>query len=358
MLPNARLPNDRFRVALSGDFRLRDGSPAYPMFDLGPLLADPDIEVVHVDPVDGHLPADRLAGCDAAIVLVPRFDARSIPADGRLALVARFGVGYDSVDVDACTAAGIAVAITPDGVRRPVAVAIVTYLLALAGRLMAKDRLTRGGPATWHQRSDHMGLGLTTRTFAQLGVGNIGLEALRLLQPFGMRLIAHDPYIDRAAVAGLGVEMVGLDRLFAEADFLSVSVPLHPGTRAIVNADRLRSMKPSAYLINTARGPVVDQAALTRALTEGWIAGAGIDVFEVEPCPADDPLLRLDNVILSPHSLCWTDECFAGIGAADVRATLAVKRGTAPSGLVNRAVLDNPAWKTRAAGLARRFGAG
>lgn len=198
------MPDDRFRVALSGDFRRADGSPAYPMFDLGPLLDDPDIEVAYVDPVDGHLPADRLAGFDAVIVLVPRFDAASIPADGRLALVARFGVGYDSVDVAACTAAGIAVAITPDGVRRPVAVAIITYMLALAGRLVAKDRIVRGGPAAWPQRNDHMGLGLTTRTFAQLGVGNIGLETLKLLQPFGMRLIAHDPYIDPAAVAGLG----------------------------------------------------------------------------------------------------------------------------------------------------------
>ncbi|WP_374448887.1 NAD(P)-dependent oxidoreductase [Stella sp.] len=347
---------DRFRVALSGDFRRPDGSPAYPMFDLGPLAADPRVEIVHVDPVDGHMPAERLAGIDALILLVPRFDARSIPADGRLALVARFGVGYDSVDVGACTAAGIGVAITPDGVRRPVAVAIVTYMLALAGRLMVKDRIVRAGPAAWPQRNDHMGLGLTTRTFGQLGVGNIGLEALRLLQPFGMRLIAHDPYVDPAAAEALGVEMVGIDRLFREADFLSVSVPLNAETRGIVDADRLRAMKPTAFLINTARGPVVDQAALTRALTEGWIAGAGIDVFEVEPCPADEALLALDNVILSPHSLCWTDECFAGIGAADVRAVTAVKAGRVPAGLVDRRVLDNPLWQQRLAALGRRFG--
>lgn len=347
---------DRFRVALSGDFRRPDGSPAYPMFDLGPLTSDPTVEIVHVDPVDGHMPADRLAGIDALILLVPRFDARSIPADGRLALVARFGVGYDSVDVDACTAAGIGVAITPDGVRRPVAVAIVTYMLALAGRMMAKDRIVRAGPAAWPQRNDHMGLGLTTRTFGQLGVGNIGLEALKLLQPFGMRLIAHDPYVDPAAARAMGVEMVDLDRLFREADFLSVSVPLNAETRGIVDAARLRAMKPTAFLINTARGPVVDQRALTRALTEGWIAGAGIDVFEVEPCPVDEALLGLDNVILSPHSLCWTDECFAGIGAADVRAVQAVKAGRAPTGLVDRRVLDNPIWQQRLTALGRRFG--
>ncbi len=346
----------RFRVALSGDFRKPDGNPAYPMFDLGPLLDDPDVELVHVEPVDGRMPADRLAGCDALILLVPRFDAGSIPDDGRLALVARFGVGYDSVDVEACTRAGIAVAITPDGVRRPVAVAILTYLLALAGKLMVKDRLARGGSATWNQRNDHMGLGLTSRTFGQLGIGNIGMETLRLLQPFGMRLIAHDPHVDPAAAAALGCEMVGLEEIFRQADFLSISVPLNPETRRIVNAERLRTMKPTAYLINTSRGPVVDQPALTQALTEGWIAGAGIDVFEVEPCPADDPLLRLDNVIFTPHSLCWTDECFAGIGAGDVQAALAVKRGQPPKGLVNRAVLDSPLWRARLEGITRRFG--
>jgi D-3-phosphoglycerate dehydrogenase len=336
-----------FRVALSGDFRKPDGSPAYPMFDLDPLSRDPGIEVAHVEAVDGVLRAEDLEGFDALILLAPRFDRRSIPAGGRLAVVARFGVGYDNVDVPACTEAGIALVITPDGVRRPVAVSVLTFMLALAGRLLAKDRLTRLGPEGWARRSEFMGTGLTGRTLGQLGIGNIGAEVFRLAAPLGMRFIAHDPYVDPEHARALGVELVDIDALFREADFLSVSVPLSDATRGLVGDRLIGLMKPTACLINTARGPIVDQTALYRALAERRIAGAGLDVFEVEPTPADEPILTLDNVIVTPHALCWTDECFAGNGAADLRAVLAVKRGEIPTGIVNRDVLATPAWRRR-----------
>jgi phosphoglycerate dehydrogenase-like enzyme len=348
--------SDKFRVALSGDFRRADGSPAYPSFDLAALKSDPRIEVEHVMPVDGIMPAAALADFDALILLVPRFAPASVPANGRLAVVARFGVGYDSVDVPACTANGIALCITPDGVRRPVAVSIITYVLALSQKLLIKDRICREGPDGWAKRSDHMGAGIVGKTLGQLGIGNIGAEVFRLAKPFGMRFMAHDPYADDKVARDLGIELVGLEDLFRHSDFLSVSVPLSEQTRHIVNAQRLALMKPTAYLINTARGPVVDQKALHRALTDGTIAGAGLDVFDVEPAPADEPILKLDNVICTPHSLCWTDECFAGIGAADVAAVLSVMKGEVPRGLVNRAVADDPAWRAKLAALGARFG--
>ena len=128
---------------------------------------------------------------------------------------------------------------------------------------------------------------------------------------------------------------------------LSVNCPLNEETRHIVNAERLALMKPTAYLINTARGPVVDEAALTRALQERRIAGAGLDVLEQEPSPADNPLYRLDNVILTPHALCWTDQCFAGIGAADVKAVFDVMHGRVPTGIVNREIVERPAWRAK-----------
>jgi len=337
----------RFRVALSGDFRKADGSPTFPSFDLAPLENDPDIEMVWAEPVDGEIPAAALEGCHGLILLIPQFTARSIPASDTLAAVARFGVGYDNVDLEACTKAGIAVVITPSGVRRPVAVSVLTFILALSQKLLIKDKITRQGPEGWARRADHMGVGLLGKTLGQLGIGNIGAEVFRLAAPFGMRYIAHDPYADPAVAAELGVELVSLEELFANADFLSVSVPLTEATRGIVNADRLRLMKPTAYLINTARGPVVDQMALYEALSAGVIAGAGLDVFEVEPAPADEPLFLLDNVIVAPHALCWTDECFAGNGAADVAAMKALMAGKVPDGVVNRAVLDTQRFRER-----------
>lgn len=346
----------KFRVALSGDFRKADGSPTYPSFDLSPLTTNPDVETVFVDAVDGVMPAAGLAGCDALILLVPKFGKASVPPDSRLAVVARFGVGYDSVDVPACTEAGIALCITPDGVRRPVAVSILTFILALSQKLLVKDRLCRQGPEGWAKRSDFMGEGLVGKTLGQLGMGNIGAEVFRLAAPFGLRFIAHDPYQDPKVAADLGVELVGIEELFRRADFLSVSVPLSEATHHIVGERLLKLMKPTAYVINTARGPVVDQRALHRALVDGTIAGAGLDVFEVEPCPADEPIFQLDNVVVAPHSLCWTDECFAGNGAADIRAALEVMHGRVPVGIVNRDVVNQAAWRGKLEGLRARFG--
>ena len=346
---------DKFRVALSGDFRKADGSPTYPDFDLAPLRAAQGVEAVFLDAAN-PLRADQLEDFDALILLAHRFAAESVPKSGRLAIIARFGVGYDTVDVEACTKAGIALAITPDGVRRPVAISILTLMLALTGKLMVKDRLTREAAAGFAKRSDHMGVGLVGRTLGSLGLGNIGAEAFRMAKPFDMRFIAHDPFADKAVAAELGVELVGLDDVFRQADIVSVNCPLTAQTRHLVNAERLALMKPTAYLINTARGPIVDQKALTKALQERRIAGAGLDVLEQEPPDADDPILKLGNVLLSPHALCWTDQCFAGNGAADVKAVLDVQHGRAPRGIVNRAVLETDAWKARLNDFGRRFG--
>jgi phosphoglycerate dehydrogenase-like enzyme len=343
-----------FRIALSGDFRKPDGSPTFPSFDLAPITNKPNIEIRWIDAVDGVMPAKGLLGCDALILLAHRFTRDSVPPDDRLAAVARFGVGYDNVDISACTEHGIAAVITPDGVRRPVAVSVLTFVLALSQKLLIKDKLTRQGPPGWAKRVDFMGEGLIGKTLGQLGIGNIGAEVFRVASPFGMRFIAHDPYVDAATAKKLGVELVSSDELFRQADFLSVSVPLSDATKHYVNAERLKLMKPTAYLINTARGPIVDQKALHQALVDKTIAGAALDVFEVEPAPADEPLYKLENVIVTPHSLCWTDECFAGNGAADIAAVLEIMHGRIPRGIVNRAVVDNSRFKERLAEYARR----
>jgi D-3-phosphoglycerate dehydrogenase len=344
-----------FRGALSGDFKKADGSPTYPDFDLTPLRAAPGVEIEFLEPWN-PIRAEQLEDFDALILLAHRFGPESVPKSGRLGVVARFGVGYDTVDTEACTNAGIALVITPDGVRRPVAVSILTLMLALVGKVMVKDRLTRQAAAGYARRSDHMGVGLVGRTFGSLGIGNIGAEVFRLLKPFDMKFIAHDPYADKKVAADLGIELVGLEDVFRRADVLSVSVPLSPETHHIVNAERLGLMKPTAYLINTSRGPVVDQKALTKVLQDGLIAGAGLDVQEQEPPDPDDPILTLDNVLLAPHALCWTDQCFAGNGAADVAAVLEFQHGRVPRGVVNRNVLESAGWKKRLEGLGELFG--
>ena len=346
---------ETFRVALSGDFKKADGSLTYPDFDLAPLRAAPGVEVEFIEAAN-PVRADQLEDIDALILLTHRFGPDSIPKSGRLGVVARFGVGYDTVDVDVCTKAGIALVITPDGVRRPVAVSILTLMLALTGKLMVKDRLTREAAAGFAKRSDHMGFGLVGRTLGSLGIGNIGAELFRLAKPLDMTFIAHDPYADKQVAADLGIELVGLEEVFRRADILTVNVPLSPETRHLVNGERIALMKPTAYLINTARGPLVDQVALTAALQERRIAGAGLDVLEQEPPDPNDPILKLDNVILAPHALCWTDQCFAGNGAADVAAVIEVQHGRVPRGVVNRDVLSGESWKRRLADNARRFG--
>jgi phosphoglycerate dehydrogenase-like enzyme len=344
-----------FRVALSGDFRKPDGSPVFPDFDLTPLRSAPGVEVEFLEPAN-PIRAEQMADVDALILLGARFARESIHANRRLAVIARFGVGYDTVDVDACTGAGIAVVITPDGVRRPVAVSIITLMLALTGRLVIKDRLTRAAAAGFARRGEYMGLGLVGRTLGSIGIGNIGAELFRLARPFDMHFIAHDPFGNPKLAAELGIELTSLDDMLRRADIVAVNCPLSDATRHLVNAERLALMKPTAYLINTARGPIVDQAALTKALQEGRIAGAGLDVLAQEPPDPDDPILKLDNVILTPHALCWTDQCFAGNGAADVKAVIDVQHGREPRVVVNKAVLGTDRWRERMSELRGRFG--
>ncbi|HEX4886290.1 MAG TPA: NAD(P)-dependent oxidoreductase [Casimicrobiaceae bacterium] len=342
-----------FRVGVSGAFRRADGRWNFPGFDPGALAADRAFDVVQMSNGPTLVHAD-VADLDGLILAGEALPAAALPAEGRLAVVARFGVGYDKVDVAACTAAGVALTITPDAVRRPVAVAALTLVLALAGKLLVKDRLTREGPAGFARRTDHMGVGLEGRVLASLGLGNIAREMYRLAAPFGMRHIAHDPFADAAAAAALGVALVDLDVAFREADFLCVHCPLTPATRHLVNAERLATMKRDAFLVNTARGPIVDQPALEDALEHGRLAGAGLDVLDPEPPPAGARILQLPNVILAPHALSWTDQGFAAIGAGCIAPMRDVAAGRAPQHVVNREVLAAPAFLAR---LARRRGA-
>src|SRR5918993_603994 len=238
---------ESFRVGITRDFLAADGSVAFGDIGLGLLDVAPGVAWEFLADLTPELSAEQIDGYDALVVLGPRVPAAAVAGATRLVVLARFGVGYDNVDVAACTRNGIAVTITPDGVRRPMATAILTLILALSGRLLQKDRLTRSG--AWAQRLDYMGVGLTGRVLGSLGVGNIGRELFRLAAPLEMRHIAHDPYARPTAAPG--VELVDLETLFRAADFVVVNCPLTVETRHLVNASRLALMKPTAFLIST-----------------------------------------------------------------------------------------------------------
>jgi D-3-phosphoglycerate dehydrogenase len=187
-----------------------------------------------------------------------------------------------------------------------------------------------------------MGMGLSNRVLGIIGLGNIGREVSALARPFGMRHLASDPYATPAVAEAAGLELVPLETLLAEADFVVICCALTAETHHLIDGKCLGLMKPSSYLINVARGPIVDQPALTAALKAGHIQGAGLDVFEQEPIDPHDPLVTLENVILTPHALCWTDECFRGIGRSACAGILEVASGRLPQHVVNQEVESQP----------------
>jgi phosphoglycerate dehydrogenase-like enzyme len=287
------------------------------------------------------IPAGVLNDYDALFLLAYRLTEESLRGVDRLAIVARWGVGYDNVDTAACTRAGVVLAITPGGVRRSVAESVITFIFGLGMRLLDQDRAVRSGG--WRGELPRYGQCVQDRVLGLLGCGNIGREIFRMSRSLGFRrLIAYDPYLRPEQAAEMGVESVSMEELFGESDYLSVNCPLNDETRGIVNAQWLRKMKPGAYLINTARGPIVNQADLGVALREGWIAGAGLDVFEQEPLPKDDPIRDCPNLILAPHALCWTEELVRDNSREMFANTLAVLGGEAPLHPVNREVLTAP----------------
>jgi phosphoglycerate dehydrogenase-like enzyme len=345
---------EAFRVGLTRDFLREDGTVGWGDIGLGALDEASGIEWEFLSEGGQELTAEQVRSYDALIVLAPRVGSATVEGADRLALVARFGVGYDNVDVEACTRNGVALTITPDGVRRPVAASILAFLLALSHRLVIKDRIARGG--RWEEKLDHMGTGLAGKILGSVGLGNIGREIFSLARPLDMRYLAYDPYATPEMAAEAGAELVGLDELLGASDFVAINCALTPETNHLLDAGRLDLMKRSAFVINTARGQIVDQPALTEALREGRIAGAALDVFEEEPADPDDPIFSLPNVICAPHALAWTDELALGNGRSACGSVLAVAEGRVPDYVVNGDVLDASRWREKLARYAERTG--
>ena len=335
-----------FRVALTADFHDASGQLKYRDIGLSLLESAPNVVVTRFAEHRAEVAPQQLAGANGAIVLSPRVTAQSLSASADLLAIGRFGVGFDTVDVAACTAANVVLFITSGAVDHSVAEATVGWMLALTHHVRIKDRLVREGQ--WDARSRYMGSELRNRTLGLIGFGGIGRSVVKLLSGFGMNMpLVFDPFVSPDAVAEAGAKAVSLDELLTQSDFVSLHCPLSEQTRNLLTARELTLMKPTAYLLNTARGGIVDEDALIQVLSERRIAGAALDCFVGEPITTPPRWAELDNVLLAPHSIAWTDELFRDIGRAACQGMIDLFQGRKPRGVVNPDVFDRPSFQAK-----------
>lgn len=323
----------RWRLAVTGDGARADGSTIHGDIGLHQLAEyGIDWSLVAVEGKD--LTPQELDGYDALLLMGGlALGEEQLGEAPTLQHVVRFGAGYDQVDLEACTRHGILVSNAPTGLRVPMAHTALTFLFALAHNLLPKDRLVR--EARWGDKATLRGPGLAAARIGVLGLGGIGQETVRQLRALNLEVVAWNRSPRPDFCAEVGIQQLEFDQVLASSDYVIVIVAAAPGTQGLIGERELALMKPTAALINIARGSVVDEKALVDALRSGGIAGAGLDVFEVEPLPANSPLIEMDNVVLAPHALCWTKDFTDGT-AAEVRAEIiAMSQSERPRNVVN-----------------------
>ncbi len=349
-----------FRVALTGDFLNEQGTSAYGDIGLDLLGGAPYIRYHFIKE---HMPNSRdtgywdrlyslevkpehIANVDGLVVLRPWVKASAFAHGAEnLTVIGRSGAGYDKLDIKACTANDVAVFNCPDALTHTTASSALMFMLALAKRLPDQERITRQG--RWDLQADVMGSELQGRTLGIVGLGASGRELVRLVQPFDMHVIAYSPNADLAQAEALGVRLTTLEEVMSESDFVSLHSNLTPEKKHMIDAAQFSLMKPTAYFINIARGALVDEAALVKVLQERRIGGAGLDVFEVEPLPVDSPLIKLDNVIMTPHFAPATADIWLATGRGTSGGMLKAARGQVPDHIVNPEVLDRAGFQTK-----------
>lgn len=278
---------------------------------------------------------------DADVIMVglAKITRKVIKSAKKLKGIVRYGIGVDNIDLNAATERRISVANVPDYCIGTVADHTFALLLALSRNVIKADKRVKEGK--WGLAPELKGVDLEGKVYGIVGLGRIGRAVAFRAKGFGMKVVAYDPYVDKNKASELGVEIVGLDTLLKSSDFISIHVPLTNETRAMIGEKELRLMKKTAYLINVARGPVIDEKALIKALKECWIAGAGLDVLEKEPPDPDNPLLKLDNVVVSPHIAAFTEEAFYRLEMIAVKETIRILQGKLPTNLVNREICSS-----------------
>ena len=298
-----------------------------------------DVEAVQFTQLSEDNILQHVGEYDAAILSIAPFTARIIDKADRMQIVARHGVGYDAVDVPALTKKGIPLAVVGTANSVTVAEHALFFILALAKRAIVFDREVRKG--NWDIRYSHIGYDIANKNVLVLGLGRIGRRLVPMLNAMGMNVFVHDPYILQDIIVTAGATPVQDWRAaLPDMDFLSVNCPKNEETNGMIGATELASMKKTAFVVNTARGNIVDEKALYHALKNGIIAGAGIDPFVVEPAGPNEPLFELDNIIVSPHSAGVTTESLFRMGAAAAQNILDQFDGRLnPENVINKEVL-------------------
>lgn len=283
----------------------------------------------------------RLAhDADAVIVgAVERYTSKVIEALERCKIISRAGIGYDNIDVDAATRCGIPVAYVPDASTEEVSNQAMALLLAFSRKITATDRAAKAGG--WRPGSQAIItirstiFRLSEQTLGLFGLGRIGSSVCRKAKAFGMRTIVYDPWVSSSALEALGAEQTDFDGLLTQADYISLHAPLAKETKHIFSLPQFQKMKPTAYLINTARGGLVDEEALVAALSEGYIAGAGLDVLDPEPPKPDNQLLKMGNVIITAHTAFYSQGSVRELGRRAAEAVVSALSGQWPACLAN-----------------------
>jgi phosphoglycerate dehydrogenase-like enzyme len=335
------------RIAITREYLDEDGRFMVPGPGLALLDQMPGVEYTILPEFSPRITPEQIQGYDIVVTMWPEWTPDSLKGDEQLLSVHRHGAGFETVHVPTLDRHGVLLCTNQAGVRRPVAVAAITLLLALSTRLITKIRMAQEG--RWADRRHYAGWGVVGQTLGIIGAGSIGLEIFRLARPFDMRHIACDPYANSEAVQAVGAELVDMEELLRSSDFVIICCPLNEKTFHLIGERQLTSMKPTAFLINMARGPVVDERDLIQALQRGVIRGAGIDVFELEPTPIDNPLLHMENVIAEPHALGWTDQSFMGIWNGILGQVSSIMTGNVPTGLVNPGTWESPVFRSKLA---------
>ncbi len=318
--------------------------------DFGDPDSTPEAEVIKASGLDAELvrlqarvPEELLptvADADALMVQWVKVTPEVMDQMTKCKVISRYGIGVDMIDVAAATAHGIMVCNVPDFCIDEVSTHTLAFVLSLNRHLWQHHQHVKSGK--WGGPPGGAPTRLSCQTLGIVALGNIGREVARKASALGVKVLGYDPYVKPQLLQGLNVELVGFEELLRRSDYVSLHCPLVEETRHLIGAAQLALMKPTAYLINMARGPVVDQPALYQALAAGTIRGAALDVLEQEPPAPDDPLLKLDNVIFTPHAASWTAEAGAQLRQDTARNVVTALQGKLPKAIVNRKDLNLP----------------